>query len=126
MPLEHTILDASKLQYHFSLERLAGLMPPARQAPAPLKVYFYAGEDGMEAGEGGDWNKALNNPLRRLMFHNVACPMLNMFGPGDCRRFDHPFMIPEPGDHVPTKCRHRMPRISPSGSCMDYLGRSLK
>lgn len=69
-------------------------LPPARQAPAPLKVYFYAGEDGMEAGEGGDWNKALNNPLRRLMFHNVACPMLNMFGPGDCRRFDHPFMIP--------------------------------
>jgi hypothetical protein len=94
VPLEHTILDVSKLQYYFSLERLAGLMPPARQAPAPLKVYFYAGEDGMEAGEGGDWNKALNNPLRRLMFHNVACPMLNMFGPGDCRRFDHPFMIP--------------------------------
>ena len=93
MPLEHTILDVSKLQYYLSLERLAGLMPPARQAPAPLKVCFYAGEDGMEAGEDGDWNKALNNPLRRLMFHNVACPMLNMFEPGDCRRFDHPFMI---------------------------------
>ena len=54
MPLEHTILDVSKLQYYFSLERLAGLMPPARQAPAPLKVCFYAGEDGMEAGENGD------------------------------------------------------------------------
>ena len=57
MPLEHTILDASKLQYHFSLERLAGLMPPARQDPAPWKVYFYAGEDGMDKGEGGDWRR---------------------------------------------------------------------
>lgn len=42
-------------------------------APAPLKVHFYAGQDG-------DWSKALNNFPRKQMFDKVCRPMVALLG----------------------------------------------